>query len=192
MLSMHDQTPPHAAFASLSMASDSHALSAQIPDSQTIGHLRVVLADDSPFSRAFLAMLMEDVGFILVGCAADGRQAIRTVADLKPDLVLMDVDMPLLDGIEATRSIKQSAKLSGYAPVIVIVTSENNPRCRAQAEEAGADALVAKSGELRAELKFTLQRLFPGNRQPVSSDPVDASPGHWGAARRLLQPDSRI
>ena len=53
--------------------------------------VRTLLVDDSQFMRALLAMLIEEIDFELVGTAADGRQALRSVADLRPDLVLMDV-----------------------------------------------------------------------------------------------------
>jgi CheY-like chemotaxis protein len=91
------------------------------------------------------------------------------VAALKPDLVLMDVNMPCLNGIEATRFIKESGKQSGYAPVIVIVTSEDTMECRSQAEEAGASGFVSKSKDLRGDLKCTLDYLFPGTENHVKA-----------------------
>jgi len=145
------------------------------PDLQSHRRVRTLLADDSKFMRAFLAVLIEEIGFELVGGAADGIQALRSVADLKPDLVLMDVDMPYLGGIEATRSIKESGKRCGYAPMIVMVTSEDTLECRAQAKEAGADGFVAKSGDLRAQLKSTLDRLFSGEQASWSAELVEAS-----------------
>ena len=148
---------------------------------QSHRRVRTVLVDDSQFMRAFLALLIEEIGFELVGSAADGIQALRSVADLKPGLVLMDVDVPYLGGIEATRSIKESGKRSGYAPMIVMVTSENTLECRAQAEEAGADGFVAKSGDLRAQLKSTLDRLFSGNQESWPDDLVEASHEGWCA-----------
>ncbi len=77
-----------------------------MPGLQSHRRVRTLLADDSQFMRVLLTRLIEESDFELVGTAADGRQAVRSVAALKPDLVLMDVDMPCLDGLEATRSIK--------------------------------------------------------------------------------------
>lgn len=131
--------------------------------------------DDSQFMRAFLTMLIEEKGLELVGTAADGRQALRSVATLKPDLVLMDVNMPRLDGLEATRSIKESGERSGYAPVIVIVTSEDTLECRSQAKDAGANGFVSKSDDLRGQLTSMLDNLFSGNRESLPAHPVEAS-----------------
>ncbi len=120
-------------------------------------------------------MLIEEKGLELVGTAADGRQALRSVATLKPDLVLMDVNMPRLDGLEATRSIKESGERSGYAPVIVIVTSEDTLECRSQAKDAGANGFVSKSDDLRGQLTSMLDNLFSGNRESLPAHPVEAS-----------------
>jgi CheY-like chemotaxis protein len=145
------------------------------PRLQSHRSVRTLLVDDSQFMRAYLTMLIEESGFELVGTAADGHQALRSVAALKPDLVLMDVDMPCLDGIEATRSIKEAGKQSGYAPVIVIVTSEDTLECRSQAEDAGANGFVSKSEDLRGQLKSTLNNLFSRDRESLTNDLVEAS-----------------
>jgi len=129
---------------------------------QSYRHVRTLLVDDSECMREYLTMLIGlESGFELVGTASDGSQALRCVAALKPDLVLMDVNMPRLNGLQATRSIKESGKQSGYAPIIVIVSSEDTLACRFQAEEAGANGFVSKSTNLQEELKSTLNNLFP-------------------------------
>ncbi len=123
-------------------------------------HLRTLVVDDSAMIRELLALWVKrEARFELVGTAADGWQALERAGALQPDLILMDVDMPHLDGITATRLLKQSHP----APVIVIVTSDASALCRAEAQEAGADAFVAKSNQLRAELTAVLDELFPGN-----------------------------
>ncbi len=125
--------------------------------------------------RAFLAVLIEESGFEVAGTAADGRQALQAVANLRPDLVLMDFDMPFVDGLQATRLIKRSSRQNGSAPVIVMVTSEDTLACRSQAKDAGADGFVAKSGDLRGQLKSTLDHLFSGDQESVVADPFEAS-----------------
>ena len=68
---------------------------------------RILLADDHALLRQGLANILEEhEGFEVVGQAKDGREAIRMAAELLPDVVLMDVSMPEVDGIEATREIK--------------------------------------------------------------------------------------
>ncbi len=147
------------------------------PRLHTHRSVRTLLVDDSQFMREYLSILLRrEGGFELVGTATDGREALGCVTALKPDLVLMDVNMPCLDGIEATRSIKQSGRQSGYAPAIVIVTSEDTLACRSRAEKAGANGFVSKTEDLRAQLKSTLENLFPLNEEWLLADLIEA--GH--------------
>ncbi|HMC40486.1 MAG TPA: response regulator transcription factor, partial [Acidimicrobiales bacterium] len=68
--------------------------------------MRVVVADDQTVVREGLVTLLETMpGIEVVGAAADGEQAVSLVADLTPDVVLMDLRMPRVDGVEATRRI---------------------------------------------------------------------------------------
>jgi DNA-binding NarL/FixJ family response regulator len=124
--------------------------------------------DDSQLMREFLTLLIgREGGFELVGTAADGRQALRSVAALRPELILMDVQMPCLDGLEATRIIKHFGAQVGYEPVIVMVTSEDTLECRRQAEDAGANGFVPKSKISGVQLISTLETLFSGNRESL-------------------------
>jgi DNA-binding NarL/FixJ family response regulator len=69
--------------------------------------VRVLLADDHRMLRDGLRLSMEEAGFEVVGAAGDGEEAVRLAELLRPDVVLMDVSMPLLDGVEATRLVRQ-------------------------------------------------------------------------------------
>ncbi|MGO8674833.1 MAG: response regulator transcription factor [Limisphaerales bacterium] len=119
--------------------------------------VRTLIADDSPFALKALAQILELEGrFTLVGTATDGCQAIRRAFFLKPELVLMDYLMPHVNGIEATRQIKQFEN----PPLVIIVTSDDPSRCRPLATAAGADGFVDKSADLHAQLHLVLQELF--------------------------------
>jgi DNA-binding NarL/FixJ family response regulator len=132
--------------------------------------------DDSQLMREYLAVLVgRESGFELVGTAEDGRQALHVAAGLRPELILMDVRMPNLDGLEATRIIKQFGAQVGYAPMIVIVTSENTLECLSQAEDAGADGFVAKSENLGVQLKSTLEKMFFANGGSLPSNLIETS-----------------
>ena len=80
--------------------------------------IRVVLADDHTVMRSGLRVLLERHGFQVVGEAADGRQAVEAVDREKPDVVVMDVAMPALNGIEAARQITMR-----HADTAVVVLS---------------------------------------------------------------------
>jgi CheY-like chemotaxis protein len=122
--------------------------------------VRTLVVDDSPFMLKILAQILEEAGnFDLVGTATNGCQALRYVSMLSPELVLMDVHMPRLNGIQATRYIKQRE----HPPAIIIVTSDDSAITKATAEEAGADAFVSKDGNLRQQLMDVLQDLFGPN-----------------------------
>jgi len=135
-----------------------HALNPAEATSNT--RVQTLVVDDSPFMLKVLAQILEEAGYFdLVGTATDGCQALRYVSMLSPELVLMDVHMPRLNGIQATRYIKQRE----HAPIIIIVTSDDNTVTKTTAEDAGADGFVIKQGNLRHRLISALQDLFgPG------------------------------
>jgi CheY-like chemotaxis protein len=145
-------------------------------DSHSPRRIRTLLVDDSQFMREYLSTLVGgESGFELVGTAEDGRQALRFAAGLRPDLILMDVRMPIIDGLEATRIIKQFGTQVGYAPMIVIVTSENTLECLSQAEDAGADGFVAKSENLGVQLRYTIEKMFFENGDSLPSNLIESS-----------------
>ncbi|MFC9635812.1 response regulator transcription factor, partial [Streptomyces mirabilis] len=75
--------------------------------------IRVLLADDQPVVRAGLRMLINDIPDIeIVGEAGTGAEAVQLATDLHPDVVVMDIRMPVMDGIEATRLIKTETQAS--------------------------------------------------------------------------------
>jgi hypothetical protein len=77
--------------------------------------IRVLLADDQALVRAgFAALLDAQDGIEVVGQAADGAVAVRLVRELTPDVVLMDIRMPGLDGLQATHEIASDGRLAGY------------------------------------------------------------------------------
>jgi len=130
--------------------------------------VRTLVVDDSPIMLKTLARILEKAGiFDLVGTATDGWQALRHVSALSPELVLMDLHLPHLNGIEAARDIKARA----HPPIVIIVTSDDSSSVKSMAEKAGADAFVSKAGNLSLQLTRTLQNLFgpSGARRAAAS-----------------------
>ncbi|GAB3323319.1 hypothetical protein GCM10027451_46690 [Geodermatophilus aquaeductus] len=106
--------------------------------------LRIVVADDHPVYRDGLALLLGSVpGLEVVGTAADGAAAVEVVREHLPDVVVMDVQMPVLDGIEATRRIAAEAPSVG---VVVLTMSEDDGTVFA-AVRAGARGYLLKGAD---------------------------------------------
>ena len=105
--------------------------------------VRVVLADDQALLRKGFRMILEaEDGIEIVGEAADGSDAVRLVELYRPDVVLMDVRMPVLDGIEATRAITASA--SGSDTRVLILTTFDLDEYAFRAQRAGASGFLLK------------------------------------------------
>ncbi|MFI6938917.1 response regulator [Streptomyces sp. NPDC050418] len=104
--------------------------------------ITVLLVDDEPLVRAGLRAVLEAQPDIeVVGEAADGAAVVPLVRSLRPDVVAMDVRMPLLDGIEATRAVLRSVD---DPPKIVVVTTFENDEYVYDALRAGADGFLLK------------------------------------------------
>ena len=102
--------------------------------------LRVVIADDEPVVRAGVRMILEsDTGIEVVGEAGDGREAVALARQHTPDVVLMDIRMPVLDGIAATREVTRLG-----AHVLVLTTYDSDENLVA-AMRAGAGGFVLKT-----------------------------------------------
>jgi DNA-binding NarL/FixJ family response regulator len=131
------------------------------------GTIRLLIADDHALVRSGLrSMLEREPGFEIIGEAEDGREAVELCRSLRPDLVLMDVRMPRMDGLEATRTIKQECPEIG----VLMVTMHENPDYMLEAIKAGAAGYVLKDAPLD-ELISAARRVVDGtssNRQASS------------------------
>ncbi len=104
--------------------------------------IRVVLAEDHAFVRESTAELLERAGGLrVVGQAADGVEAVQLVETLRPDVLLIDLAMPALDGIEATR---RSVRVSPGTAVLALTAHEEEPYVRAMLD-AGARGYLSKT-----------------------------------------------
>jgi len=105
--------------------------------------IRVLTADDQPLMRAaFRISLEREPDFELVGEASDGLQAVELAARLHPDVVLMDIRMPVMDGITATRRMTTTG--NGAAPKVLVITTFDLDDYVVEALRAGASGFVLK------------------------------------------------
>ncbi len=111
------------------------------PMPEPASSLRVLLVEDNTPLRSSLRELLEDEGFDVVGEADDGEQGVDAARRLQPDVILMDLKMPKMDGIEATRQIKQVAPRAR----VLIMSAYLDDTLERWAREAGAFAFVGKA-----------------------------------------------
>lgn len=133
--------------------------------------IRVLIVDDNPILREGLkSVLSHSPTFDIVGEAADGLEAINSVEKFHPDLVLMDLSMPRMDGIAATEEIKKQWPDTK----ILVFTIYKSPEYRAAALNAGADGYVSKDSS-RIELIQNIQDILQG-KQGIQTNIVEEAP----------------
>ena len=123
--------------------------------------LRVLIADDHRlFAEALEAILATDERVEVVGQASDGSEAVELARTLDPDVVLMDVSMPVLDGFEATREIRSA----GEDVRVLMLTGSNSRADVDRSREAGASGYVTKdriASELVSAIVEVTRRRLP-------------------------------
>ncbi|MEV7687729.1 response regulator [Streptomyces bungoensis] len=151
--------------------------------------ITVLLVDDEPLVRAGLRAVLEAQPDIeVVGEAADGAAVIPLVRQLRPDVVAMDVRMPLLDGIEATRAVLKSVD---EPPKIVVVTTFENDEYVYEALRAGADGFLlkrARPAEIVHAVRLVAEGeslLFPASVRQLAAQYADGVGNR--AARAVLE-----
>ena len=102
----------------------------------------VLIVDDEPFIRKLVATTLEDVAEFDLHEAADGIDALEVAHRVRPALILLDIDMPRLDGIETCRRMREDPATSGAT--IVMLTAVHDDRVERLAEDAGADLFLTK------------------------------------------------
>jgi DNA-binding NarL/FixJ family response regulator len=151
----------------------------------------VLLVDDEPLVRAGLrAVLGAQPDIEVVGEAADGASVIPLVRRLRPDVVAMDVRMPLLDGIEATRAVLRTVP---EPPKILVVTTFENDEYVYEALRAGADGFLlkrARPAEIVNAVRLVAEGeslLFPASVRQLAQAYGDAGAGGNAAARATME-----
>jgi len=163
------------------------------PQRCRIGPLNILLVEDSLINQKLARALLEGEGHRIT-VAYNGRQAIDAMDEGRFDLVVMDVQMPEMDGLEATARIRAKQRQTGFRTPILAMTAYAQKGDRQRCLEAGMDGYIAKP--IRAEELFAaIEALFGGPR-PAAARPPAAAPEppavDWSNALEVAQGDSAI
>jgi DNA-binding NarL/FixJ family response regulator len=122
--------------------------------------VRILLVDDFDPCRTLVSLILQDQpGYHIIGEAADGAEAVHTAEELNPDLVVLDMGLPGLDGIEVARQIRNCSPGS----TILFLTGNHDPEIARQALYAGARGYVHKF-DVVAELAAAAKAVLSGQR----------------------------
>jgi len=131
----------------------------------------IFLADDHEMIRRFIKRLLkEEVDLCVVGEAANGLDAAQMVANLKPDILITDLSMPGLDGIEVTRRVRQSSPKT----MVIVLSMWNPSRYAEEAKKAGAFTYMIKDSainDLVPAIRAAIDHRRNGNSQSPESTP---------------------
>jgi DNA-binding NarL/FixJ family response regulator len=150
--------------------------------------ISILLADDHTLVRSGIRSLLEDEpGLSVIGEAEDGRTAVMMACQLKPDVVIMDIAMPLLNGLEATRQIKMQCP----SVKVLILSMHDNEEYIRQVLEAGAMGYILKDAAAR-ELISAIQSVHRGEAvlSPAVTRLVIEDYLRWGGTRPQEEADS--
>jgi DNA-binding NarL/FixJ family response regulator len=133
--------------------------------------MRILIADDNErVRRGIIEMISSETDWTLCGEASDGAEALRMARALLPDLLLIDICMPGLNGFEVSRALRQEG------PVKIVIMSQHDPvQLLPRALEAGAHACVDK-GNLATDLLRTIESVAASESRTLSRDQAQSSP----------------
>jgi len=117
---------------------------------------KIMIVEDDPTTVKLLQFLLEKQEYVVCSCS-NGKEAVESVAAEKPDLILMDVMMPEMDGIEATKKIKSEAAVSGVP--IIILSALGQEMEVMKGLQSGADGYVVKPFDSQALLRLIEEKL---------------------------------
>lgn len=132
--------------------------------------LNVLIADDSSTMQMFMEKQLTGLGYNVVGYAYNGCEAVIKYHELKPDVITMDIHMPMMDGIDAVRVLKKS-----FDDVkVIMTTSQGGRKVMREALAAGACSYIMKP-PTREAIEAAMENIFPGHRQACGQEECDGS-----------------
>lgn len=147
---------------------------------------RVVIVDDAPELRDLLRLTLEGDGFDVVAEAGDGRQGIEVSRSLVPDVILLDLAMPVMDGLEALPTLREVCPDAK----IIVLSGFGSAQLTRRALTAGADGYIQKGVPLKTILDYVRDLTDETTRPPPRSVTVTPAPGHTEPAASPQLPDA--
>ena len=138
-------------------------------DGAAIKGKRVVICEDEAMTVMHLARAFEKAGLAVVGCAADGMEALKVVKHEKPDIVTMDIHMPVMNGVDAIRRF-----MNEFPACVVVISAYSDEETREAAMEAGACAYISKplnGKDVVREIEKAYVR-FHNGAKPLAAEPA--------------------
>ena len=126
--------------------------------------MRILIVDDHEFVRRGVRTLLQSKGWTICGEARDGRDAVEKAEQLKPDVIVMDISMPKLNGLEATREVLRILPKTE----VLLLSQHDSPAMRKEALNAGAQAYIAKSSASR-DLIAAIEKSSQPESAPASA-----------------------
>ena len=149
------------------------------------GRLHILAAEDNRVNQRLLARLLEKEGHT-VTLVEDGEAAVAASADTDFDVILMDVQMPVMDGLDATRCIRSREQGTGKHVPVIALTAHAMKGDRERCLAAGMDAYVAKPVQKQELLHIIYENsAHAGSARAISTGPVSADPGVFDIVRAL-------
>ena len=161
-----------------SESDDATTVAATIDDATPAGLIRLVIADDQPLFASGLRMQLDvQADMVCLGIAIDGEHAVRLARRHRPDVVLMDIRMPVMNGLDATRAIladsaSESDGGDGTVPAIVVLTTIRHDEAVFQSLQAGATAFLTKDAT-PTEMLATIRAAHAGRSVPRADETLD-------------------
>ena len=130
---------------------------------------RILIADSNQdFSKLLTGLFRAEEDLEVCGCAADGAEALKMLGELKPDLLLLDLVLPKLDGLELLRRLPET----GCAPHTIVLSGFVNSKVVADCSACGADYFIPKPCDVPVLLGH-IRQIARGSAQPASADGID-------------------
>jgi chemotaxis response regulator CheB len=154
-------------------------------DSQAVMPIRILIADDSDAARARLTDLLNShAGWEVQAAVVNGQEAVVKSLEIKPDIVILDLAMPVMDGLRATREILKELP---SVPILIYTFHGGSDWLEVEAKKAGARKVIAKPDVqlLLSNLESLLEREFSESRQVESSSAAATDPALENSAPKF-------